>query len=101
MKTHVYCMLHIFLSTIYFSGYTSDKLKGARVRIDHPRDCKKMWSGYITDNMFCAGYNDYTVDTCSGDSGGPLVCDIQGTVYKNEAKARKYRGIFEEHSPEK
>ncbi|XP_077536441.1 prothrombin-like isoform X2 [Haemaphysalis longicornis] len=37
----------------------------------------------ITDNMFCAGYDDQPVvmDTCEGDSGGPFVVELRGTWY--------------------
>ncbi|XP_075555293.1 uncharacterized protein LOC142587861 isoform X1 [Dermacentor variabilis] len=37
----------------------------------------------ITDNMFCAGYDDQPVvmDTCEGDSGGPFVAELQDVWY--------------------
>jgi secreted trypsin-like serine protease len=37
--------------------------------------------GYITDNMFCAGYSDGTnIDSCSGDSGGPVFTTLDGQL---------------------
>ncbi|CAL4137238.1 unnamed protein product [Meganyctiphanes norvegica] len=49
-------------------------LQAALVQIFSEDICKKSYSGYIyTDNMICAGVEDYSKDSCQGDSGGPLV----------------------------
>ncbi|GAB1300645.1 Serine protease 41 [Apodemus speciosus] len=36
----------------------------------------------ITKDVFCAGAEDGSADTCSGDSGGPLVCNVDGLWYQ-------------------
>lgn len=45
-------------------------------------DCYWDEEGWLTDNMFCAGYEGAStdIDTCSGDSGGPLFVTIDGEL---------------------
>ena len=61
---------------IVFAGY-QNLLKSARVPLLADRTCSSLYKD-ITRNMFCAGYLEGGIDTCSGDSGGPLVCEING-----------------------
>ena len=36
-------------------------------------ECKNVYKDYyISDNMFCAGYQSGRIDTCAGDSGKSL-----------------------------
>ena len=37
--------------------------------------------GLIHESMFCAGFEEATVDACQGDSGGPMVCEFNGKWY--------------------
>ena len=47
-------------------------------------ECNNVYKDYyISENMFCAGYQGGRIDTCAGDSGGPLLCQKDGrwTIY--------------------
>jgi len=63
-----------------YNGGTVDeddknKLQYAHVPII-PRDiCRRRdwYSGSVTQNMICAGFEEGMIDSCTGDSGGPLV----------------------------
>merc|ERR1712150_325778 len=54
----------------------ADILKQAHIPVISNQKCNQgsFYSGRITENMLCAGYDEGGHDTCQGDSGGPLVC---------------------------
>lgn len=57
-----------------------DLLQEADLPFVPTEDCYWDNYGYITDNMFCAGYTstEINIDSCSGDSGGPMFREIDG-----------------------
>ncbi|XP_058142577.1 testisin-like isoform X2 [Dasypus novemcinctus] len=76
-------------------GYTHEnqtrkvtsRLQEVQVSIISPSVCKDLYQKHvfrsdIQEDMFCAGSEDGSRDTCIGDSGGPLVCDVDGLWYQ-------------------
>ncbi|MEM8858852.1 MAG: trypsin-like serine protease [Chloroflexota bacterium] len=60
-------------------GNTSQILQEVSVPIVTNQVCNASYSGGITDNMICAGFQEGGKDACQGDSGGPFVIsDGQG-----------------------
>ncbi|KFM83315.1 Limulus clotting factor C, partial [Stegodyphus mimosarum] len=60
------------------SGKFSETLKEAVLPVVSHDRCEKAYreglrTVTITENMFCAGYESGTSDTCNGDSGGPFM----------------------------
>ncbi|XP_037134734.1 plasminogen activator, urokinase b isoform X2 [Syngnathus acus] len=60
--------------------YHSQLLRQAHVNLLDAGVCGAAdhYGDKITDNMLCAGREDWTQDACEGDSGGPLVCQVDG-----------------------
>ncbi|XP_036392544.1 coagulation factor VII [Megalops cyprinoides] len=54
--------------------------KVALPMVDH-QNCIRSTEQVVTDNMFCAGYQEKDRDACSGDSGGPYVANYRGIWY--------------------
>jgi trypsin len=55
------------------------------------------YEGYLTENMFCAGYLDGRKDGCQGDSGGPLIVDntLVGIVsWGNGCAQENFPGVY-------
>uniref|UniRef100_A0ABK0LFZ0 Serine protease 41 n=1 Tax=Rattus norvegicus TaxID=10116 RepID=A0ABK0LFZ0_RAT len=62
-------------------------LREVQVTVLNLSRCQELFSfasryHLITRDVFCAGAEDGSADTCSGDSGGPLVCNMDGLWYQ-------------------
>lgn len=64
-----------------YLGRSSRFLRKVTLPVVSYRDCTASTEQVITDNMFCAGYLDVSMDACSGDSGGPFVVNYRGTWF--------------------
>nr|XP_046244157.1 vitamin K-dependent protein C isoform X3 [Scatophagus argus] len=64
-----------------YLGRSSRFLRKVTLPVVRYRDCTASTEQVITDNMFCAGYLDVSIDACSGDSGGPFVVNYRGTWF--------------------
>ncbi|XP_067419765.1 coagulation factor X [Emydura macquarii macquarii] len=66
---------------LYEHGRLSNKLKVLEVPYVDRNSCKLSSTFMITENMFCAGYDNITKDACQGDSGGPHVTKYKDTYF--------------------
>ena len=74
-----------------------------QVPIVSNEECKETYKKYnLTKNMFCAGYKEGRIDSCTGDSGGPLLCRAKGgrwtilgiTSFGKGCGQKGYYGIY-------
>ncbi|XP_007899169.1 coagulation factor VII isoform X2 [Callorhinchus milii] len=63
------------------AGLGSNILRKLQIPFVRKSLCSPTTNYNITDNMFCAGYKDAFLDSCSGDSGGPLATQYKGTWF--------------------
>ncbi|XP_040472249.1 transmembrane protease serine 13 [Falco naumanni] len=77
------CFITGFGKTRENEDNTSPKLREAEVKLIDYKICNsdKVYEGYLTPRMMCAGYLQGGKDACQGDSGGPLVCEDHGRWY--------------------
>ncbi|XP_023252026.1 coagulation factor VII-like [Seriola lalandi dorsalis] len=64
-----------------FMGRSSRFLRKVALPVVSYKDCTASTEQVITDNMFCAGYLETSMDACSGDSGGPFMVSYRGTWF--------------------
>ncbi|XP_048836064.1 coagulation factor X isoform X2 [Brienomyrus brachyistius] len=64
-----------------YMGRSSRFLRKVELPVVDQKKCILSTEQVITDNMFCAGYDEALMDACSGDSGGPFVSKHQDTWY--------------------
>lgn len=64
-----------------YMGRSSRYLRKVELPVVDQKKCILSTDQVITDNMFCAGYDEAPMDACSGDSGGPFVSKHQDTWY--------------------
>ncbi|XP_044757832.1 trypsin-7-like [Coccinella septempunctata] len=80
-------------------GITSKTLRQVKVPIVEQQTCKRLYrsTGFVTDNMICAGETQGGKDSCQGDSGGPLVLNgkLIGVVSWGYGCARpRFPGVY-------
>uniref|UniRef100_A0A8C3SVF5 Peptidase S1 domain-containing protein n=1 Tax=Chelydra serpentina TaxID=8475 RepID=A0A8C3SVF5_CHESE len=75
-------LLLIVLFLLHAAASFPALLQCANIEIVSPAECRRDYSGVVSDNMLCAGVREGGIDSCQGDSGGPLVCGgiLQGIV---------------------
>ncbi|TFK09355.1 troponin I, fast skeletal muscle [Platysternon megacephalum] len=66
---------------LFEHGRLSNTLKVLEVPYIDRNSCKQTTNFAITENMFCAGYDNVTKDACQGDSGGPHVTKYKDTYF--------------------
>ncbi|XP_061575948.1 coagulation factor VII isoform X2 [Cololabis saira] len=64
-----------------YLGKSSRFLRKVSLPVVNNQACEATTEQVITDNMFCAGYLETSIDACSGDSGGPFVVNYRGTWF--------------------
>ncbi|XP_031646215.1 coagulation factor X-like [Oncorhynchus kisutch] len=64
-----------------YLGHSSRFLRKVTLPVVDQQKCIGSTEQVITDNMFCAGYLEASLDACSGDSGGPFVVNYRGTWF--------------------
>ncbi|XP_064380267.1 transmembrane protease serine 13 isoform X3 [Dromaius novaehollandiae] len=77
------CFITGFGKTRENEDNTAPRLREAEVKLIDYKVCNsdKVYEGYLTPRMMCAGYLQGGKDACQGDSGGPLVCEDSGRWY--------------------
>ncbi|ESO09320.1 hypothetical protein HELRODRAFT_73425, partial [Helobdella robusta] len=80
-----------------------DKLQSVRLPIMSSEECHHSFPSlnryFLTNDSFCAGYNDREVGGCHGDSGGPFVCNINGWSVFASIIMHNYYNITRVQSP--
>jgi secreted trypsin-like serine protease len=66
---------------LFEGGQGSKELLGVTMPVVSSQVCNapEVYSGQITDTMFCAGEREGGIDSCQGDSGGPVWATLQNT----------------------
>ncbi|KAI3353995.1 hypothetical protein L3Q82_018551 [Scortum barcoo] len=64
-----------------YLGRSSRFLRKVTLPVVRYQDCRASTEEVITDNMFCAGYLEASIDACSGDSGGPFMVNYRETWF--------------------
>ena len=54
-------------------SHEPEKLMAVDVPVVQRSYCKKELGNMVTENMFCAGYEQGKKDSCTDDSGGPII----------------------------